>query len=98
MSTGDLERAVEAAWEARDTLSPASGGVAADAVETALTLLDSGEARVAEKQGDDWIVNQWLKKAVLLSFPSQRHGNDSGRAGGRYTLVRQGAVQVCRLG
>ncbi|CAI8039747.1 2,3,4,5-tetrahydropyridine-2,6-dicarboxylate N-succinyltransferase, partial [Geodia barretti] len=65
---GDLERAVEAAWEARDTLSPASGGAAADAVETALTLLDSGEARVAEKQGDDWIVNQWLKKAVLLSF------------------------------
>ena len=51
MSTGDLERAVEAAWEARDTLSPASGGAAADAVETALTLLDSGEARVAEKQG-----------------------------------------------
>ena len=39
-----------------------------DAVEQAIVLLDSGEARVAEKRGDDWHVNQWLKKAVLLSF------------------------------
>ena len=71
MNTGDLERAVEAAWEARETLSPKTGGAAAEAVETALALLDSGKARVAEKQGDGWIVNQWLKKAVLLSFRLQ---------------------------
>ena len=71
MSTADLERAVEAAWEARETLSPKTGGAAAEAVEDALALLDSGEARVAEKQGDGWIVNQWLKKAVLLSFRLQ---------------------------
>ena len=68
MSTADLERAVEAAWEERDALSPTSGGAAAEAVETALALLDSGEARVAEKRDSTWIVNQWLKKAVLLSF------------------------------
>ena len=68
MSTGDLERAVEAAWEERGTLTPESGGAAAEAVETALALLDSGEARVAEKRDGTWIVNQWLKKAVLLSF------------------------------
>ena len=68
MSTGDLAQAVESAWDARDTLSPESGGAAADAVEAALALLDSGEARVAEKRDGGWIVNQWLKKAVLLSF------------------------------
>lgn len=68
MSRGDLERAVEAAWEERDRLTPTSGGPAAEAVETALDLLDSGEARVAEKQDGAWVVNQWLKKAVLLSF------------------------------
>ena len=68
MNLVDLERAVEAAWEERDSLSPASGGAAAEAVETALALLDSGEARVAEKRDGEWIVNQWLKKAVLLSF------------------------------
>ncbi|MEH6504055.1 MAG: 2,3,4,5-tetrahydropyridine-2,6-dicarboxylate N-succinyltransferase [Cycloclasticus sp.] len=39
-----------------------------NAVTSALNLLDSGEARVAEKQNGDWVVNQWLKKAVLLSF------------------------------
>ena len=68
MSSGDLARAVEAAWEERDTLTPASGGGAREAVEAALALLDSGEARVAEKRDGEWIVNQWLKKAVLLSF------------------------------
>ena len=68
MNLVDLERAVEAAWEERDTLSPTSGGAAAEAVEAALNLLDTGEARVAEKRDGAWIVNQWLKKAVLLSF------------------------------
>ena len=71
MSRGDLAQAVEAAWEERDTLTPASGGGAAEAVETALALLDSGEARVAEKRDGAWVVNQWLKKAVLLSFRLQ---------------------------
>ena len=51
MNRRDLAQAVEAAWDERDRLTPESGGGAAEAVETALTLLDSGEARVAEKRG-----------------------------------------------
>ena len=64
----DLETVVDAAWEARDEISPATTGEVRDAVAAALDLLDKGEARVAERRGDDWHVNQWLKKAVLLSF------------------------------
>jgi 2,3,4,5-tetrahydropyridine-2-carboxylate N-succinyltransferase len=66
--SADLEAAVEAAWEERDSVTPASGDVR-ETVEAALELLDSGKARVAEKTADgSWSVNQWLKKAVLLSF------------------------------
>ncbi len=68
MNEEQLARAVEAAWEVRDSLSPETGGEARDAVEAALDLLDSGAARVAEKANGEWRVNQWLKKAVLLSF------------------------------
>ncbi|MFO7854442.1 MAG: 2,3,4,5-tetrahydropyridine-2,6-dicarboxylate N-succinyltransferase [Paracoccaceae bacterium] len=64
-----LETAVEAAWEARAEITPATGGETREAIEEGLTLLDSGAARVAERGGDGtWRVNQWLKKAVLLSF------------------------------
>jgi len=64
-----LESVVEKAFEARDTISTATKGEARDAIETALDLLDRGEVRVAERQADgSWTVNQWLKKAVLLSF------------------------------
>ncbi len=64
-----LETAIDAAWDARDTLNPATTGDVRDAVVAALTLLDSGAARVAEPDGaGGWRVNQWLKKAVLLSF------------------------------
>ncbi len=66
--TAALQAAVEAAWEIRDTLSPASRGEARDAVEAAIDGLDRGALRVAEKQDGAWIVHQWLKKAVLLSF------------------------------
>jgi 2,3,4,5-tetrahydropyridine-2-carboxylate N-succinyltransferase len=63
-----LEATIEPAWDARDTVTAATTGAVRDAVETALGLLDSGRARVAEPVGDGWQVNQWLKKAVLLSF------------------------------
>ena len=63
-----LQSVIEAAWDVRDTVTPGSGEVR-DAVARALELLDSGEMRVAEPAGaDGWRVNQWLKKAVLLSF------------------------------
>ncbi|MDE8650240.1 2,3,4,5-tetrahydropyridine-2,6-dicarboxylate N-succinyltransferase [Novosphingobium album (ex Liu et al. 2023)] len=64
----ELEAAIEAAWEARDGVTPASADVR-KLVEAALALLETGEARVAEPDGaGGWTVNQWLKKAVLLSF------------------------------
>ena len=67
MST-TLEAAIETAWENRANVSPASSDVRAH-VDTALAMLDSGEGRVAEPDGKGgWTVNQWLKKAVLLSF------------------------------
>jgi 2,3,4,5-tetrahydropyridine-2,6-dicarboxylate N-succinyltransferase len=66
--TGNLQATIEAAWEVRDTISIATKGEVRDAVEAALNLLDSGEARVAEPIASGWQVNQWLKKAVLLSF------------------------------
>lgn len=66
--TADLANAIEAAWERRDTVTPASSDVR-EVVEAALELLDNGQARVAEPDGQGgWQVNQWLKKAVLLSF------------------------------
>jgi len=68
MSYADLAQTIDAAWEARNEISSSTQGAVREAVETALELLDSGKARVAEKSGDGWTVNQWLKKAVLLSF------------------------------
>ena len=69
MAHEDLQKTIETAFEARGELSFSTKGEVRDAVETALELLDSGQARVAEKQADgNWQVNQWLKKAVLLSF------------------------------
>jgi len=69
MSASDLVATIEAAFEERDAIGPATTGAARKAVDHALDLLDRGEARVAEKAADgSWRVNQWLKKAVLLSF------------------------------
>jgi 2,3,4,5-tetrahydropyridine-2-carboxylate N-succinyltransferase len=69
MSNAQLEIAIEAAWDARDTITPATTGETREAIETTLNALDSGTLRVAEKQETgDWHVNQWAKKAVLLGF------------------------------
>ncbi len=65
----DLKRAVEAAWAARDGISPATQGEARDAVHETLSRLDAGALRVAERGPDGaWTVNQWAKEAILLSF------------------------------
>lgn len=77
-----LQAAVEAAWEARDQISPATTGEARDAVADALAALDSGTLRVAEKKDGVWVVNQWLKKAVLLSFRLNAMAPISGGPGG----------------
>ncbi|WP_319411468.1 2,3,4,5-tetrahydropyridine-2,6-dicarboxylate N-succinyltransferase [uncultured Cohaesibacter sp.] len=64
-----LQSTIEAGFDARETIDSNTTGDIRDAVEKALTLLDNGHARVAEKGADgNWVVNQWLKKAVLLSF------------------------------
>jgi 2,3,4,5-tetrahydropyridine-2-carboxylate N-succinyltransferase len=68
MPNDTLQTIVETAWEKRDSVRPGTGGDIRAAVETALDLLDRGEARVAEKKNGEWVVHQWLKKAVLLSF------------------------------
>ncbi|SNZ21605.1 2,3,4,5-tetrahydropyridine-2,6-dicarboxylate N-succinyltransferase [Cohaesibacter gelatinilyticus] len=64
-----LETTINEAFDNRDTISTSTQGDVRDAVEAALNLMDAGKARVAEKGEDgNWVVNQWLKKAVLLSF------------------------------
>jgi 2,3,4,5-tetrahydropyridine-2-carboxylate N-succinyltransferase len=68
MTYADLQTTIDAAWEARSDVSPATSGEVREAVEDALALLGEGKVRVAEKAGRDWFVHQWLKKAVLLSF------------------------------
>ena len=69
MPNKQLETAIEAAWEARDSISPATQGEVREAIEDTLTALDSGKLRVAEpRENGEWHVNQWAKKAVLLSF------------------------------
>jgi 2,3,4,5-tetrahydropyridine-2-carboxylate N-succinyltransferase len=68
MSAAELRQAVDAAWEGRDSINSKTKGVVRDAIEAAIAGLDDGTYRTAEKLGGEWVVNQWLKKAVLLSF------------------------------
>src|SRR4029450_1904928 len=63
----DLQLTIEEAWERRDSIDPKDSSLS-EAVEAAILRLDRGEERVAEKIDGQWRVNQWLKKAVLLSF------------------------------
>ncbi len=87
-----LEKTIEAAFDNRDSVSISTKGEIRDAVEASLNLLDSGEARVAVRGADGtWTVNQWLKKAVLLSFrlndmevvKGGQHGGQVDRVGPR---------------
>src|SRR5258705_11786597 len=78
----DLAKTIDDAFEARNDVNPSTKGAVRDAVDTALDLLDKGEARVAEKQNGKWQVNQGLKKAVLLSFRLNDMGPIPGAAGG----------------
>src|SRR5260370_384445 len=68
MGTAELQKIIDNAWDERDRVTSSTKGAARDAVEEALDGLDAGTLRVAEKDGGGWRVNQWLKKAVLLSF------------------------------
>jgi 2,3,4,5-tetrahydropyridine-2-carboxylate N-succinyltransferase len=68
LSLADLKTEIEAGWEMRASLSPFTRGPLRTAVEETLKRLDTGEARVAERQRGVWVVRQWLKQAILLSF------------------------------
>src|SRR3954464_8624227 len=81
MSHSELARTIDAAFEDRAQVNASTRGAVRDGVTEALQLLDSGEARVAEKIGGDWQVNQWLKKAVLLSFRLNDMGIIAGGPG-----------------
>ena len=82
MSRADLQATIDNAWEDRDNIGLDTTGPVREAVAEALNLMDSGEARVAEKGPDGWAVNQWLKKAVLLSFRLNDMAVIEGGAGG----------------
>ena len=82
MNTDNLQVVIDAAWEDRDAITPGTTGDVRDAVGRALDLLDAGKVRVAEKIDGAWRVNQWLKKAVLLSFRLNDMAVISGGAGG----------------
>jgi 2,3,4,5-tetrahydropyridine-2,6-dicarboxylate N-succinyltransferase len=82
MANTDLQSTIESAWDDREAVGVSTRGPVRDAVETALDLLDRGEARVAAKNGKEWVVNQWLKKTVLLSFRLNDMGLIAGAPGG----------------
>jgi len=69
MLNSELEKAIEGAWVIREEINPSTKGEKREAIESTLSALDSGNLRVAEKTDkNDWVVNQWAKKAVLLGF------------------------------
>ena len=80
----DLERVIDAAWEERDAIGPQTTGETRQAVDSAIAALDRGEARIADKVDGEWRVNQWLKKAVLLSFRLNPMEAISGGPGGAH--------------
>jgi len=82
MSLSALEATINSAFDARDGISTSTRGEVREAVDQSLEILDKGEARVAERGADGkWKVNQWLKKAVLLSFRLNDMGVISGGPG-----------------
>jgi 2,3,4,5-tetrahydropyridine-2,6-dicarboxylate N-succinyltransferase len=80
--TAQLQSAIDTVWEERQGIGPSTTGVVRETVETTLALLDKGLIRVAEKTDAGWTVNQWIKKAVLLSFRLNDMTSISGAPGG----------------
>tara|TARA_Y100000588_G_scaffold29456_1_gene28663 strand:- start:1380 stop:2222 length:843 start_codon:yes stop_codon:yes gene_type:complete len=81
MNIDYLKKSIDKAWEDRDLVTPDTMGEVRDAVRESLEGLDAGVYRVAEKQDEGWVVHQWLKKAVLLSFRLSNMGLISGAPG-----------------
>jgi 2,3,4,5-tetrahydropyridine-2-carboxylate N-succinyltransferase len=82
--TDQLQAVIENAWDERDRIGAGTRGEVRGAVDAALAALDRGEARIAEKTAGGWIVHEWLKKAVLLSFRLNPMEAISGAPGGAH--------------
>ena len=80
----DLQTVIDQAWDDRDSLGIDTKGEVRQAVDAAIAALDSGDAQIAEKTGGQWVVHQWLKKAVLLSFRLNPMEAISGGVGGSH--------------
>jgi 2,3,4,5-tetrahydropyridine-2-carboxylate N-succinyltransferase len=80
----ELQPVIDQAWEQRDSIGPDTRGDVRLAVDRAIAALDCGEARIAEKIDNEWIVHQWLKKAVLLSFRLNPMEMIAGAPGGAH--------------
>ena len=68
MPTSKLEKEINAIWKIRDSLSPKSGKRIINTIDKTIGLIDEGKIRVAEKTKNKWKVNEWINKAILLSF------------------------------
>ena len=68
MNTKSFEKIINEAWNSKSQVNSKSSRKILNAISKTIELLDSGEIRVAEKKNDEWLVNQWIKKAILLSF------------------------------
>ena len=64
----EFEKIINTAWDNRDTINSKSDQSIIDAIKETIELVDKGKIRVAEKKSNEWIVHQWIKKAILLSF------------------------------
>jgi len=64
----ELENTINQAWEVKDTISKESDSKIITAIENTIESLDQGKIRVSEKKGADWVIHEWIKKAILLSF------------------------------
>ena len=71
----EFENIINTAWENKDSINGQSDKSILDAINQTIELVDKGELRVAEKNGNEWVVNQWVKKAIMLSF--RTHDMDS---------------------
>ena len=71
----EFENIINTAWDNKDSINGQSDKSILDAINQTIELVDKGELRVAEKNGNEWVVNQWVKKAIMLSF--RTHDMDS---------------------
>ncbi|GIS97400.1 MAG: hypothetical protein CM1200mP24_06840 [Gammaproteobacteria bacterium] len=95
-----IETVINEAFDNRDQVGPDTDGSIRDAVQSALDGLDAGTFRVAEKGPDDWIVHEWLKKAVLLSFllnPMKRISNAPGGTVGGTRCLQNSTAGMTRI-